>query len=271
MYRGGGYNHIRQIVPSVPVRSDAREHTDDRSPFLKYRTGDDWHIMQLNKTIWVNLPKGRGTKLQGLFWEDGSQLQTSEWRADLYVCFFIVAIWSDAARRVIRKGWLEEDGVTLGTVKYSISLSNTGKHGWLHLALDLSRAIGNSWCNDSYHVNFAFNCRSDLRQTVRQHRILGNAFVQRAEFIWKYLLAAFVLFCRSKDLPPQDWWRIWCIYHVHRYDFAVRTNCMYLFRLLLRNASPRKWICPLANQGTWTSFLYYFADRSVSQKSQCLS
>ena len=60
-------SHIRQIVPSVPVRSDAREHTDDRSPFLKYRTGDDWHIMQLNKTIWVNLPKGRGTKLQGLF------------------------------------------------------------------------------------------------------------------------------------------------------------------------------------------------------------
>lgn len=69
---------------------------------------------------------------------------------------------------------MEEDGVTLGTVKYSISLSNTGKHGWLHLALDLSRAIGNSWCNDSYHVNFAFNCRSDLRQTVRQHRILGT-------------------------------------------------------------------------------------------------
>ncbi len=86
----------------------------------------------------------------------------------------------------------------MGTVKYSISLSNTGKHGWLHLALDLSRAIGNSWCNDSYHVNFAFNCRSDLRQTVRQHRILGNALSSGQSLFGSIFLLPLFYFAGAK-------------------------------------------------------------------------
>lgn len=99
---------------------------------------------------------------------------------------------------------MEENGVTMGTVTYFISLFNTGKHWWMRLAFDFSRKTETSWCDDSRYVSSAFNGWNDLRQAVRQYRILGNAFVQRAEFIWQYIFIAVVLLSRGKDLSKQD-------------------------------------------------------------------
>ena len=48
---------------------------------------DNLHIIRLNKTIWVNLPKGRGTKLKGLV--SGSQLQEFFGQTHTKVCFFV--------------------------------------------------------------------------------------------------------------------------------------------------------------------------------------